>query len=260
MRASVNGVELNYRDEGRGRPVVLLHGLGNTLYSWEGVARSLRTTYRVIRYDLRGSGASGVPSGPYEPTDFTADLRGLLDELEVESAHVVGHSLGSLIAARLAADRPERVRSVSLVGTGPGIPEDEEADRLAVARSVEEDGMATLPDTESVGAFSDHELATRPELLGLYHELLRSNDPAGYAAALRGMVAFDLEDRLAGIGAPALLVVGEADTTTPPVGAFLVARQLEDAHVVVFPDVGHLVPLTAPKDLAAELHEFLANL
>lgn len=259
MRASVNGVELHYLDEGSGRPVVLLHGLGNSLYSWEGVARSLRTTYRVIRFDLRGSGESAVPSGPYTPAAFTADLGGLLDELDVEAAHLVGHSLGSLVAARFGVEHPDRVRTLSLISGGPGTPEAEREDQREIAESIEREGMADRADAEVESSFSDHTRSTRPELLGLYRELIRANDPAGYAAAMRGMLAFDLRNELDAIQGPTLLVTGEADRVTPPLASFLLAKEIPDAHVVVFPDVGHMVPLSAPKDLAAELHEFLAN-
>lgn len=260
MLATVNGIELNYRDEGRGRPVVLLHGLGNSLNVWEGVARSLRTTYRVVRVDLRGSGDSSVPPGPYDPEEWVMDLLGLLDDLGIEDAHLVGHSLGSLIATRFAGGYPDRVRSLGLVGTGPGTPEDETAAQREIADRIERDGMAERVTNEVEDSFSAHTRETRPELLGLYRELLKSNDPAGYAAAMRGMLAFDLRDDLAAVDAPALLVVGEHDAVTPPLASFLVADGLADASVVVLPDVGHMVPLAAPKRLAGELHDFLANI
>ncbi len=260
MRATVNGIELHYRDEGSGRPVVLIHGLGNTLASWEGVARSLKTTYRVVRFDLRGSGASGVPPGPYDPETWVADLRGLLDELDIEQAHLLGHSLGSLIATRFAADHPDRVRSLGLIGTGPGTPDAEKPTQRDIAAAIERNGMAERAANEIEESFSAHTRETRPELLGLYRELLRSNDPDGYAASMRGRLAFDLRSVLDDVRAPALLVVGERDTVTPPLASFIVADGLTESSVVVLPDVGHMVPLAAPKRLAAELHDFLANL
>lgn len=260
MRATVNGIELHYRDEGQGRPVVLIHGLGNTLSSWDGVARSLRTTYRVVRFDLRGSGASSVPSGPYEPEMWTADLLGLLDALDIDRAHLIGHSLGSLIATRFASEHPDRVRSLGLIGTGPGTPEAEKPAQRDIAASIEENGMADRAANELEDAFSAHTRETRPELLGLYRELLLSNDPGGYAASMRGMLAFDLREVLGEVQAPAHLVVGERDTVTPPLASFIMADGLTDSSVTVLPDVGHMLPLAAPKRLADELHDFLANL
>lgn len=260
MRATVNGIELHYRDEGRGRPVVLIHGLGNTLSSWEGVARSLRTTYRVVRFDLRGSGGSSVPLGPYTPESWIADLRDLLDELDIDKAHLVGHSLGSLIATRFASEHTGRVRSLGLIGTGPGTPEAEKPDQRDIAASIERNGMAERAATEVETSFSAHTRETRPELLGLYRELLLANDPEGYAATMRGMLAFDLREVLDDVQAPAVLVVGEHDAVTPPLASFIVADGLTESSVVVLPDVGHMVPLAAPKRLAEELHDFLANL
>lgn len=260
MRANVNGVELDYRDEGRGRPVVLLHGLGNSLHTWSGVARSLRTTYRVIRYDLRGCGASSIPAGPYAPTDWTADLLGLLDELSIDRAHLVGHSLGSLIATRFAADNPDRVRSLSLVGAGPGTPADQKEKQREIAASIERDGLAERAEAEVEEAFSAHTKETRPELLGLYREILRSNDPDGYAASMRGMVEFDLREHLDAIEAPTLLVAGENDTVTPPLASLLLADGIAESRIVVLQDVGHMIPVAAPKELAGAVQDFLANL
>lgn len=259
MRTEVNGIELAYEVEGRGRPVVLVHGLGSTLNTWEGVADSLSVAYEVYRFDLRGSGRSDVPEGPYELDDWVSDLRGFLDDQELDAVHLVGHSLGSIVSMQFAAESPERVRTLSLAAAGPGMPDEKVAELESVVDAIESEGMAAHADEETAESLSAHTKETKPELVGLYRELILSNDPAGYVASMRGLMDASVMPVLGDIEAPTLLLAAENDAVTPPVASLIIAGKIPDATVTMLPDAGHMAHLEAPKAVATELHGFIAN-
>lgn len=121
-RVTVEGGTLYYESRGSGPPVVLLHGGGLDLSSWDPQVGPLSGTFRVIRYDARGHGRSTAPAGPFSMVE---DLRRVLDHLGVRRAHLVGLSMGAGTAFDFAAQHPERVETLTLVsvsGPPPGVP------------------------------------------------------------------------------------------------------------------------------------------
>lgn len=122
--ATINGVKLSYRQVSPDPSVaplgdvVLVHGLAANQAFWNlELVKVLASGYRVTSYDLRGHGYSARPASGYTPRDMATDLQGLLDHLDIEAAHLVGHSYGGLIALRLATDQPKRIRTLTLADT-----------------------------------------------------------------------------------------------------------------------------------------------
>lgn len=117
-RIVVNGAALNFRETGRGELVVLLHGLGAHLGFWElHLVEELAARFRVVCLDLRGHGYSDMPASGYRPADIAQDVLALLDELDADRAHLVGHSYGGAVALELAVARPDRVASLVVADT-----------------------------------------------------------------------------------------------------------------------------------------------
>ncbi len=123
----VNGIKLRCRIEGEGPDLVLVHGVGSRLDAWDGVVAALDGSLRTIRLDLRGHGESDKPHGRIELSDFTDDIAGLLDALGITRCHLVGHSLGGLIAQGFALDHPGRLNRLVLLSTVAGRNEEERA-------------------------------------------------------------------------------------------------------------------------------------
>ena len=120
-KVSVNGFGLHYWQLGQGPDLVMLHGLNGNLAVWHlELAPRLRSEYRITTYDLRGHGRSEMPPAGYTTEDMAKDLRGLLDALQIPTAHLVGHSMGADIALHFALLYPDRVRRMVLIE--PGIP------------------------------------------------------------------------------------------------------------------------------------------
>lgn len=117
--ATVNGVRIHYRETpGVGGPLVCLHGITSNARAWDGIAAELAPLYRTIAPDLRGRGDSGKPNGPYGLNVHAADAVALMDQLGIDKAVVIGHSLGALIGMEFAATYPDRIRKLVLVDHG----------------------------------------------------------------------------------------------------------------------------------------------
>ena len=110
-----NGINLKYDEQGQGEPLLFLHGLGSQGEDWGFQVPFFAPHYRVVTVDLRGHGESDKPAGPYSVSMMADDVVGLLDALKIESAHIVGLSMGGMIAFQLVVDKPERVRSMVIV-------------------------------------------------------------------------------------------------------------------------------------------------
>src|SRR5580693_1022702 len=115
--ARVNGIEVYYEQAGEGPPVLLLHGLGSSTRDWEYQTPELARAYRVIAVDVRGHGRSSRPPGPYSVSQFAEDAVALLRSLDAAPAHVIGLSMGGMIAFQMAVDHPEAVRSLAIINS-----------------------------------------------------------------------------------------------------------------------------------------------
>lgn len=256
---TVNGIALRCVVEGSGEPLALIHGVGASLEVWDGVAARLRDRYRILRYDQRGHGKSEKVPGPYSVEDFAGDLRALMDALEIERAHVAGHSLGGLVAQSFALDYPERLSKLALISTVAGRTEDEERrveERLArVASGIAGDHFRASLDRW----FTDEFRAANPELLAAYAARNQANDPACYAAAYRVLAMTDLADRLPDITAETLVMTGEHDQGSNPRMARLMHGHIQGSVLRILPVLRHSILVEAPDVVANVLEDFLAG-
>ncbi|MEU5702447.1 alpha/beta fold hydrolase [Streptomyces aurantiacus] len=242
-----------YTDEGSGRPVLLSASLGTTAAMWAPQRARLRAGRRVIAYDHRGHGASPAPPGPYDLAGLVHDAVTLLDTLEIESADVVGVSLGGTVGLALAADHPGRVRSLVTVNA-PVVADDPGFWRRRAA-AVREQGMA-VATSGLLGRWYAPAVADAPpplvtDTVGGVGRL----DPEGYAACCEAIAGTDLRDRLAGIRCPVLVVNGLADAVVPAHHARTVADTVPGARHVALPGAGHLLTQEIPDRFHALLTE-----
>lgn len=236
---------LRFRDIGQGEPVVLMHGLTRSLEDWAGVGDSLALNHRVIAIDLRGFGKSTRFSDPARfGSVFAADVVRLLDHLGIRRAHLAGHSLGAVIAAKVAALHPERVSSISLIA-GPFYEETTgfARDSAGFAADVEQGrGMKRFLHW-IFPAFPDSVIAAFDA------ETMRTNDPATIGAALRSLGDLLVSPRTAGaVRVPALVAVGAGDPLLPQ--SRWLASWWRGARLLEVSDADHLSILYHPRVLA----------
>ncbi|HKY92273.1 MAG TPA: alpha/beta hydrolase [Nevskiaceae bacterium] len=247
--------DLHYETWGSGPPVLLIHGLGSCLQDWEHQLEALRA-YRVIAFDLRGHGRSTRGPGPYRIRQFADDAAALLAHLGVESAHVVGLSLGGGVAFQLALDHPACVRSMTIVNSGPHAVQTTFAEHFAIQSRFLILRLFGLPQLGRVVSGKLFPLAEQAPLRKTFEERFAGNDKASYRAALRALIGWSVQDRLREIACPTLILTADQDYT-PVSWKESYVRLIGDARLVVIPDTHHALPMEAPGPFNAALVAFL---
>ena len=258
----VRGIEMAYGDEGRGAPVVLLHGFPLNRSMWREQARALSGAWRVVTPDLRGQGETALGGAPATMDEMAEDVAALLDALNVGGAVLGGLSMGGYVAFEFYRRFPERVRALVLADTRPQADTDEgRRTREENARRVLKDGMAPLADSMLPKLLSAGTRERRSEVVERVRAMILGAKPEGAAAALRGMaVRRDQTDLLPEINVPTLIVVGGEDSVTPPSEAEAMAAKISGSLLVVIEGAGHLSNVERPEEFNRALGDFLVSL
>jgi pimeloyl-ACP methyl ester carboxylesterase len=256
--ARIDNHALHYDDRGTGSPVLLLHGLGSTGHEWELVAPGLAARHRCIVPDVRGHGRSDKPAGSYSVPLFARDIAALCDELGLSSLHVLGLSMGGMIAFQLAITRPDLVRSLVIINSGPEmVPRTWQA-ALAVAQRL---AVVTLFGPRRFASMLGPRLFPRPEQADrriAFEETVAANDRSAYRRATFGLIGWSVLDRLDEVICPVLVLASERDYTTADAKRLYVER-LGDARLVEIGDSGHLATLDQPDRVLDETTRFLED-
>jgi 3-oxoadipate enol-lactonase len=254
-----NGITMHAIDAGRGRPLVLLHGLGWDGTLWASAARRFADRYRVIAGDTRGHGQSDRPAGPYSIDLFAADWLGLLDALGVDRACVVGFSQGGMIAQVLALEHPERVAALVLVSTAcrsdPSVKGKME-ERIRLART---EGPAAAARLAATSIFSKRFTDARADAVEQFIAWRTGMDQESLLEATRAAYGFDVSARLSAVHVPTLVMYGDEDALTPPAVVRYVADCLPKPELVCVPGAGHMIPIEQPDEFESHLQAFLGK-
>jgi 3-oxoadipate enol-lactonase len=269
-----NGIVTFYEDSGEGPPVVLVHGYGGDLRLWDAQVPALVDAgFRVIRHDVRGHGRSMISPDGYTYENYSADLRDLLDRLNVErpateslsveAAHVVGLSMGGGIALQFALHHPQRVLSLTLVDSAlPGFTySDEAASRIeALMEAVRTQGAhAALEKVYLQHPFFDG-IRRIPEQFEFVRDVvLGFQAPDMHEGGRPPHYRPDLTGRLAGVTAPTLVILGEHDIPDFRLIADLLTENIPHARQHLIPDCWHLPPIEKPDEFNALLIAFLRS-
>lgn len=246
----------------RWRPwLVLIQGMGLDRHGWEPVLHTLRRHFRLLLVDNRGTGQSDRPGGSFGVADMAGNVVAVLDAAGVRRAHVLGASLGGMVAQELAISHPERVDGLVLACTAPGwpfvYPMPAASVRLIATTSRMTAGAARRRHTEN--ALSARTVRERPELVGRLLELQASR-PTGSdtrSAQAAAGARFAGWFRQARIQARTLVLHGGADTVVNPRNGRLLANLIPGARLIVFPGLGHLLFWEDPDGFAAAAAPFL---
>lgn len=253
---SVDGTRLHYNDTGSGAPILFVHGLGSSARDWFGQASHFDTRYRVIRLDLRGHGRSERAEGPYHMAQFSREVAVLLRKLDAVPAHIVGLSMGGMVALQLAIDAPEVVRSLVVVNSTADVRLKTWEDvwfyvsrRLAVQ----------VLGMRRVGQLIANRLFVRPDQEELRQEFISrwaENDKKSYIWSVDAIMGWSVMDRLSAITVPTLLVSSENDYT-PVAEKNRIAAQMPQAELSMIENTRHALPVERPEAFNAVLDDFL---
>ncbi len=257
-----DGTRIGVRVDGQksSQCVVLIHGFPFDRTLWDAQAEALARHAFVIRPDMRGAGSSSVPEGPYLMETLASDVAAVLDALGVERAALVGHSMGGYVALAFVRMFAERVSHLSLVSSRLRADTPQEMQgRQALAQRVErERSVEPVIEAYAPRLFSEKTHVERPGVVERACAIARRSDPAGAAAALRGMALRASSEDIAGdIGVPVLSVAGGSDTIIPLAEARDIAARFPRSEMVVCADCAHLAMLEEPDLVSAALAAWL---
>jgi 3-oxoadipate enol-lactonase len=249
-------VKLKWEAQGGGAPLLLVHGLGYTREGWGPQRQLLARSYRVLSYDNRGIGESEIPPGPYSVAELADDALQVLNEAGVERAHVLGASLGGMVAQLLAAEQPERVDRLMLAGTTPGGAAAYPLPQQTLALMAE---APSLPPEVALRRFVENALAPGSPFVDevLAYRQQHPPDPAGWAAQAAAGSTWDADGRLARIAAPTLVLAGTADAVVDPRNAQLLADAIPNVRLELIDGAGHLPFWERAEEFAALVERFL---
>ncbi len=257
----VNGIHLRYETWGVGSaPLVLLHGLGSSADDWYLQLPAFAPHFLCAAVDLRGHGLSEKPAGRYSVGQFAADVAALLRGLDLAPAHILGLSLGGMVAQQLALAQPQVVRSLVLINTLPGLwPPPRQILRMGLRRLTppwRTPDMAQIAERVAADLFPD---PAAEFLRAQAAARIAANDPAAYRRATLAVARFWPGSALQRIACPTLIIAGEADRVVPGVYQARLRKALPHAPFISIPGAGHACNIDRPDLVNAAVLEFLSH-
>ena len=255
--AVVNGARLFYEMSGEGSSLVLISGANLDSRIWDDQFGVFAEDFQTVRYDPRGIGRSDLPE---EPFSHYEDLRGLLDSLRIETAHVLGFSFGAGVALDFALAYPERVESLILVAPGLSSWKDELTPVLAeLSVQAADEGRAKAIDVllSDPSMPSAENTEARERIRSILEDSPRLFDSGFAYLQMMQPLEPPAEERLEEIGVPTLLIVGERDHPGIHENVDALQQGIEGARKVLIMGVGHVVSLEHPQELRRIVLDFL---
>jgi 3-oxoadipate enol-lactonase len=254
---NVNGVDIAYRFDGPqdGRVLLVANSLMANGSMWDWNVPALADRYRVLRYDKRGHGKSGVTPGPYSIAQLADDAVGLLDALKIEKVHFMGLSIGGMIGQQLGARYPERILSLSLCNTASEMPPRSLwEDRFQTARS---QGLTGLVDGTIGRWFTAPFVERAPQDIEKVRQMILATNVEGYigcGSAVRDMAQSTM---LLKIKAPTLVLSGRHDPACTVDQGIVLNRLIDGSQMVIIEDVAHLSNIEQPARFNQAVREFI---
>jgi proline-specific peptidase len=274
--AEVNGIKICYEVNGKGEPLILVHGFGAKKEVWIAQFEPLAEHFKVIRFDNRGAGKSDRPNEPYTMDMFADDTAALMDYLDIEKAHILGWSLGGMIVQQFAVKYPERIKRIVLINTLPKWPGDKKGLKMYEKSQIEgyhrkmEDPKAAYFEGARMGFYRKFrkEMENNPEkeYYGLFSaedliriSTLRPSRPQDIKNQAHALGTYDVFDKLPQIEKETLILAAEKDRQTPKSMNKLIHEQLPNSELIVIKKAGHESPREKAPQVNQNIIDFLQD-
>jgi pimeloyl-ACP methyl ester carboxylesterase len=253
---SLPDINLHYDVFGEGMPLLLIHGLGSSGRDWEFQISDFARDYQVITLDLRGHGKSSKPLGPYSIPLFAADTVQFLKEINIQRTHILGISLGGMVAYQLGLDWPELVSSLIIVNSTPELVIRSIRDRLRIWQRfmiVRFMGLRKMGEVLANRFFPD---PAQEEIRQIFIERWAQNDKSAYLEAMKALFNWSVVERLGEIRCSMLLISSEFDYLPSPEDAGYI-MEIPQAKIVVIEGARHALPAEKPVEFNKVVAKFL---
>lgn len=250
---NINGIKLAYRRQGKGNPLVLLHGFPLDHHIWDEIVPLLENAFDLILPDLRGFGQSTTVETPYTMDDIASDIAGLLDHLGIEKAAITGHSMGGYVSLAFARLYPEKVSGLGLIATQAlADTPDRKEGRYKSAVDVAENGIEGVVDAMTTKFTSDEKLQE------FARKSMEKQQPAAFIGSLKAMAErTDSTSLLASLEYPVVVIHGKEDVLIPVERGQEMKDAIRHAHFVDIKGAGHLPMLEAVQETAEGLKQLI---
>lgn len=259
MIVTINNIEFHVEFDGpEDAPVVILsHSLATNLKAWDRTVPALSKDFRVLRYSMRGHGKTSAPERPYSLSGLASDIAAIMDHFNIAKAHLVGLSIGGMIAQTFAIEHAERLNKLVVSSSLCELPDGGEALWAERIRDAEKAGVEALVEPTIDRWFVDETKSSDPELLDFTRSLIREMDLEGYLGCCHGISKLALKERLPQVKAETLVIVGEGDMGTPVAASEVIAGGIPGAKFTVIEQASHQVALEQPDAFNSAILSFL---
>lgn len=261
-KINIDEIKVNYNKSGKGPPIVLLHGHGGNLHTFDPLIRRLSKKYTVYRYDQRGYGNTDKPLNPLYTTElWVDDLNKFISQIGLEKIHLGGHSMSGRICATYVKKFPNKVQSLITFNTTWFGSNPQAADNLLkTANIIEKEGMGiVVKNSRSLNSIPSN----KKNIYKQVKNMMLQNEAKSYANGSKA-VAYDFKngertDILKSIKCPTLITIGDRDSA-PLQGAITMLRGIQNARLAVIPGSGHYTILEKPNIIGAVIKDFLEEI
>jgi len=258
MKILVNGINIDYMDEGHGPAIVFIHAYPLNKTMWDDQIAALRGHWRTIAVDLRGFGASDAAAGPFSIEEMASDVHGVLAALSINRVALAGLSMGGYVSLAFYRQYPKSVLGMVLADTRASADTPEgHARRFAAAERAESQGSAAVAEDMIPLLLGPSTLANRSDIVGRVRAMIVANQPATLAAAQRAMAGRpDSTALLSQMDFPVMVIAGSDDALTPPAEAHAMAASISGACYRTIEGAGHLSNLERQAQFNTAMIEF----
>jgi 3-oxoadipate enol-lactonase len=223
---------------------------------WEPQMKALTQEFRVVRYDRRGHGKSGVPAGPYSVERFGRDVLAILDDLNIAKVHWCGLSMGGMVGQWLGANAPDRVGKLILANTTCHFPDPTRWDDRI--KAVRQGGIAAVADAALASWLTADFRERQPQIAASVKAMLLATPVDGYIASCEALSTLDQRDLLPNIKAPTLIIAGRHDTSTTIADGEFMRSRIPGASMTIL-DAAHISNIEQPHAFTDAVIGFLTQ-
>jgi 3-oxoadipate enol-lactonase len=240
MKATVNGIQVNYRVSGKGPWIILSHPVSANLEIWEPQINVLAENFSVLQYDIRGHGETEASEGPYPMVQLVDDAAHLLIYLGIEKAHWIGTSLGGMIGQAFAIKYPDKVDRMVLANTTCQAAPNAQSLWGERALQAEMHGMSSQIESTISRWFTKGFIENNPHVIQKIEDMIRTTSVVGYRGTSNALINFDLSSQLGSIKSSVLVIAGEHDQATALTMSQKIVSLLPKAQLVIVKDAAHI--------------------